>query len=225
MSLLPHSEGSVLGDQGHTIYKLFDTVVLLTEVMRQAGNNPEAVAFRSLLSSLRDGKSTEDDWKKLLTRAPNPSNQAKFKDAVRLCFDKQSVAAYIYDKLKSLNTPIAHISAKHSSTGMAASKSDDAGGLDPDMFLTKGAQVMLTSNLSQEMGLCNGASGMVQDILYDANSGPPDLPIAVHVDFPHYTGPPFLEDRPHCLPVPPQLFAWESRGSKLSRFQVPLRLP
>ena len=133
MSLLPHSEGSVLGDQGHTIYKLFDTVVLLTEVMRQAGNNPEAVAFRSLLSSLRDGKSTEDDWKKLLTRAPNPSNQAKFKDAVRLCFDKQSVAAYIYDKLKSLNTPIAHISAKHSSTGMAASKSDDAGGLDPDV--------------------------------------------------------------------------------------------
>ena len=90
--------------------------------MRQAGNNPEAVAFRSLLLRLRDGQSTEDDWKKLLTQAPNPGNEAECKDAVRLFFDKQSVAPYNYDKLKSLNTPIARISAKHSGTQLLPSQ-------------------------------------------------------------------------------------------------------
>ena len=173
---------------------------------------------------LRNGQSTEDDWRKLLTRSPSTSNQAEFKDAVRLFFDKQSVAEYNYEKLKSLNTPIARISAKHSGTGAASAKSDDAGGLDPEIFLTKGAQVMLTSNLWQQMGLCNGSPGTVQDILFAANTGPTDLPIAVLVNFPHYIGPPFMEERPQCIPVPPQLFEWDFHGSRLSRLQVPLRL-
>ena len=208
--------GSVLGDQGHTVYKLFDTVVLLAEVMRQAGNNPEAAAFRGLLLRLRNGQSTEDDWRKLLTRSPNTSNQAEFKDAVRLFFDKQSVAAYNYEKLKSLNTPIARISAKHSGTGAATAKSDDAGGLDPEVFLTQGAQVMLTLQLVATNGPMQWFSWyMVQDILFAANTGPPDLPIDVLVDFPHYTGPPFMEERSHCVPVPPQLFEWDSHGSRL----------
>ena len=34
----------------------------------------------------------------------------------------------------------------------------------------------------------------------------------------------FLESRPHCVPIAPRLFEWESNGSRLSRLQVPLRL-
>ena len=46
---------------------------------------------------------------------------------------------------------------------------------------------MLTANLWQEVGLCNGAAGTVYNILYLANHHPPDLPIAVVVDFDTYT--------------------------------------
>ena len=93
-------------DQGHTAYKLFDKVVVLTEVMRQAGDDPETAAFRGPLLRLRNGQSTEAEWKRLLTKAPSTSNEAEFRDAVWLFFDKKSVAEYNYDKLKSLDNPV-----------------------------------------------------------------------------------------------------------------------
>ena len=64
------------------------------------------------------------------------------------------------------------------------------------------------------MGLCNGPPGEVYDILYAANSRPPDLPVAILVD----------PTRPHCVPIAPRLFERESNGNRLSRLQVPLRL-
>ena len=83
---------------------------------------------------------------------------------------------------------------------------------------------MLTANIWQEVGLCNGAAGTVHQLLYQANHKPPDLPIAVLVDFDNYAGPPFLSSRPNCVPVPPLSFEWESNGRRLSRQQVPLQL-
>ena len=112
---------------------------------------------------------------------------------------------YNYDKPKNLDNPVARISAKHSGPGAAATTSDDAGGLHPEIFLCKGAKVMLTSNLWQRMGKYNGSPVEVYDILYATNSRPPDLSIATLVDFPCYTGPAFLESRPHCVPIVPRL--------------------
>ena len=48
-------------------------------------------------------------------------------------------------------------------------------------------------NLWPEVGLCNGATGKVVDIILAENHSPPDLPIAVMVKFDHYTGPSFTE--------------------------------
>ena len=55
--------------------------------------------------------------------------------------------------------------------------------LEPVVFLAKGARVMLTMNLWASVGLCNGATGTVVDIIYQNNHQPPDLPIAVMVEF------------------------------------------
>ena len=48
---------------------------------------------------------------------------------------------------------------------------------------------MLTANLWVEMGLVNGAMGTVTAICYRNDSQPPDLPIAVTVQFDSYSGP------------------------------------
>lgn len=83
---------------------------------------------------------------------------------------------------------------------------------------------MLTANLWQEVGLCNGAAGTVHKILYLENHQPPDLPIAVLIDFDKYTGPPFFPDRPSCIPIPSITFEWDNDVTRLSRQQLPLRL-
>ena len=214
-----------LSVHGYHIYQMFTTVVILDQVVRQAGVTPEAQRFRDLLLHLRDGNVTQADWQLLLQRDPSKvSNRSDFADALRLFYDKESVAQYNIGKLRSLGEPIAHINAIHSNSVAATSKADDAGGLHPVVYLCSNARVMLTANLWQEVGLCNGAAGTVYKILYLANHHPPDLPIAVMVDFDTYTGPAFLPDRPSCIPIPPITFEWDTVVARLSRQQLPLQI-
>ena len=72
-------------------------------------------------------------------------------------------------------------------------------GLEPVVFLAKGARVMLTINLWSSVGLCNGATGTVVDIIYQNNHQPPDLPLAVIVEFENYRGPVFNENQLYCV--------------------------
>ena len=135
-----------------------------------------------------------------------------FTDALRLHFDKLSVAKYNFEKLKNLGSKIARISALHSGRNAKNATSDDAGGLDVVIFLADGAAVILTSNLWQEVGLCNGATGVVEDLLFHPDRPPPCQPIAALVHFTNYTGPAFLTTNPKTVPIPPHLFEWESDG-------------
>ena len=58
-------------------------------------------------------------------------------------------------------------------------------GLEPFIFLAKGAHVMIIMNLWTDVGLCNSANGTVLDlhVMYATNLQLPDLPIAVIVKF------------------------------------------
>ena len=197
---------------------------MLTENIRQGGNNPQAEEFRAILLRLRDGQTTQDDWIKLCERTPQHVNMSDFTEAPRLYFDKQSVTKYNFDKLTRLATPIARISAVHSGRNAKSASSDDAGGFDTEMFLARGTAEMLTYNLWQEVGLCNGATGVVEDLIFHPDRPPPCLPIAALEKFPHYTGPAFLETNSQTVPIPPHLFQWKSDGQRFSRQQLPLRL-
>ena len=199
----PSQSSSLLTQHGHSIYGLFQTVVMLSENIRQAGNNPEAEEFRAILLRLRDGQSIQDDWMTLCQRTPQRVNMSDFTDAPRLYFDKLSVAKYNFDKLKNLGSQIARISALHSGRNAKNAKSDDA-----VIFLARGAAGMLTSNLWREVGLCNGTTGVVEDLLFHPDRPPPSLAIAALVHFSHYTGPAFLPTNPKTVPIPPHLFEW-----------------
>jgi hypothetical protein len=110
---------------------MFESVIILDQVIHQVGEDPKAVAFRALLMRMRNGEVTEEDWKLLLEHSKTNVPMDQFiDDAIRLYFDKKSVAEYNYEKLLQLGQPIAKIQAEHSGHGASAATSDQAGGLD-----------------------------------------------------------------------------------------------
>ena len=214
--------GSRASDHGHMLYSSFNTVVILDQVMRQVGES--ATAFRALLMRMRDGNVTEDDWQLLLQHSTTNVDMSNFSNAIRLFFDRKSVAEYNFEKLRQNQQPIAKIQAKNSGAGASAATSDVAGGLEAVLYLAKKAEVMLTSNLWAEVGLCNGSFGVVEQFWFAENLGPPNLPICIIVHFPGYTGPQCFPNCEKCVPVPPKVFDWVEDGKYLTRQQVPLRL-
>ena len=61
---------SELSDQGRTAYQSFQQAVVLDQVMRQAGQDPQQVQFRDILLRLRDAKVTVADWNYMMTQTP-----------------------------------------------------------------------------------------------------------------------------------------------------------
>ena len=49
-------------------YQMFDKVVILDVNQRVKGSDSNQIVFRDLLSRLRNGESTHNDWELLLTR-------------------------------------------------------------------------------------------------------------------------------------------------------------
>ena len=222
---LYHAKPSnTVGEQGYQAYHMFDKVVKLTVNQRVQGMTTEQVQFRDLLLRLRKGESTVDDWK-LLTRQPsNVTNLYDFEDATRLFYSNEQVANYNHVQLTKLGHPVAHIHARHSSALAKKVSSDDMSGLEPVVFLARGARVMLTMNLWSSVGLCNGATGTVVDIIYQHNHQPPDLPIAVLVEFENYRGPVFNVNQPLCVPICPITVTSQTEIGFHERQQLPLKL-
>ena len=162
----------------------------------------------------------------LLTRQLlNVPNLQDFADAAHLYFRDEDVANFNYSKLQELHQPIAKISARHSSTYAAKLDSDEMSVLESCIFVAKEAKVMLTMNLWTDVGLCNGSTGQVVDIIYGSNNNPPDLPITVIVQFDEHSGPSFLGDQyPRCVPICPITASIHVGETVHERQQLPLRL-
>ena len=91
----------------------------------------------------------------------------EFSDSTHLFYKKDDVAKYTHQAIVNLSSPIAWINTIHSSTAAALAKGDDAGGLEPIVFVAKGAKIlMLTSNLLQQVRLFNGAMSIIDRLLY-----------------------------------------------------------
>ena len=214
-----------IGLQGCIAYMMFDKVVKLTVNQRVHGASNEQSQFRDLLQRLRLGQSTVKDWNMLLTRQPsNFTGLSEFSDAVRLFYSNEQVGNYNHDKLLMLNQPVATVEARHSSAAAKKISSDEMYGLQPVIYLARNAKVMLTMNLWPSVGLCNGATGTVVDIIYQTGLQPPSLPIAVVIHFDDYRGPSLCDSKPGCVPICPITVTSQSLTCTYERQQLPLRL-
>ena len=78
--------GTVTSDHGHSLFLTFKSVIILEQVMHQAGEDPEAILLRGLLMRMRDRQVTENDWKLLLEHSTTNVPMDTFSDAIRLFF-------------------------------------------------------------------------------------------------------------------------------------------
>ena len=84
--------------------------------------------------------------------------------------------------------------------------------------------VELTMNLWPNVGLCNKATGIVVDIIFQNNHQPPDLPIAVVVDLENYGGPALSQDKTCCVPICPTTVSSQTEIDIHERQQLPLKV-
>ena len=122
-----------------------------------------------------------------------------------------------------MHQPVSFIKARHSTTYAKQISSDDMSGLQPQIFLAKGAYVMLASNLWPSVGLVNGASGQIVHVIYKSDSVPPQLTISVIVKFDDYEGP-SIDNTSTSVPITPITVSLELTGVVHERQQLPLRL-
>ena len=124
---------------------MFVHVVILSVNRRVSGSDQDQILFRELLLRLRNGETTQDDWKQLLARQPSKVRDIdNFQDVARLYYTNAEVAAYSYDCLVKLNQPIAEIYPKHSREQTKRISAEEMFNLQPKLLIVRGARVMLT---------------------------------------------------------------------------------
>jgi len=191
----------------------FANVVCLREQQRQradAGSSPDAKAkqrrvrhFRGLLDRVEACKITEADWLFLKDHSSDIKVSGGFHADIesRLWSRKEDKMKINLEELlthsRASGNPIVRIDAQHTGTVYASTaKASSANGLEPHIFLAKGAKVMCTWNGWKPARLVNGAVGTVYEIIYEKGQGPPSMPVAILVQFKKgaYNGPSFLKN-------------------------------
>ncbi|KAK3922297.1 ATP-dependent DNA helicase [Frankliniella fusca] len=205
---------------GKMVYRTFTKSFILSVSQRQADPT-----FRDALDRLSVGTTTAADYARFGERFKlnvPAAEREEFKGATRLYTTCSEVAAHNIAKLQELNSPVARLPARHNNATATRGSTDDAAGLEPVVYLAKGARIMLRSNMWLEVGLVNGATGTVEDIVYEpGRAQPEDLPAVVMVRFDKYSGPTVADG---LVPVPTEVHTWEHDKVACSREQVPLCL-
>ncbi len=118
--------------------------------------------------------------------------------------------------------PVCTVEAMNNGFHALKADTDHSAGLLQTLYLCCSAKVHLTSNLFTEWGLFNGASGTVVDIKFENEKlCKGNFPI-VFVNFPKYSGPPFIDQYPTTIPI--VAVSRRIDCNCCSRTQIPLRL-
>jgi hypothetical protein len=223
---------SIQYHQGKKAYESFTSTVVLTQVMRQQGEDEESRQFRQALYEIREDTVTEQSWKLLLTRTKmtvGPAVTQQFANAIRIFNTNSRVDEFNHAQLRDLKKPVIRIEAEHTGSREAQNASyEEAENLHKNLLLCKGAKIRLTQNVWVERGLVNGSMGIVHDIVWPAGADVyRELPKALLVKFDSYDGPALFfdeADNKPVIPIFPIRRDFELRGVQCSRRQLPVCL-
>lgn len=220
------------------LYKMFDHTIRLDQVMRQRGNDADAILFRNALKDLRRGPPgfgppiPDQSFRLLQTRCSinlDAIEKAEFASALRLYATKKAVRNYNLMALEKTGEPVVRLTATHTGPGAANATEDTAEGLHAFLYACRGARVMLTSNLLTPFGLVNGTIGIIHDIYWDDGADPfQTLPRVIIFKPDRYSGPDLSNHGDiwkGLVPINPRTQSWDdSKGNSCSRTMFPLVL-
>jgi ATP-dependent DNA helicase PIF1 len=145
---------------GQRMYLKFNRTITLTQVMRQQGNDAEAVAFRTALGNLRTNRVTAKDWQLLTTRVQAKvmikEDISAWKDALHLYQTRDLVNEYNHSRMRDLANPktnegaVIVFEADHSGPRAKDASTDNAEGLKRFLPVAIGSRVMLQENVWTE---------------------------------------------------------------------------
>ncbi|KAF5139513.1 ATP-dependent DNA helicase PIF1 [Metarhizium anisopliae] len=212
--------------KGRNAYRHFDKSVFLKVVQRQRGD--EQKAFRTALGELRLLQLSVASWKLLSGRVQaklDDQEVARFANALRVYATEDRVNEYNHYHLDRLDRPVIQVKARNVGPGAAAAPDDKAGNLAKQIPVCIGARLMLTSNIWQPAGLCNGARGTVYDLGWAPGADPvQDPPCVIMMEFDKYNGPVFLTtaDGRKIVPILPVERDFLIGSTLCTRTQFPL---
>ncbi|KJZ68018.1 hypothetical protein HIM_03883 [Hirsutella minnesotensis 3608] len=194
--------------KSRSAYRRFDKTVFLKVAQRQRGDDQGA--FRSALEELRLLQLSMESWKLLSSRVQaklDDQEVAKFVNSLRVYATKDRVNEYNHYHLDRLGRPVIQAT------------------FAKQIPVCIGARLMLTSNLWQPVGLCNGARGTVYDIAWAPGADPmQNPPCVIMMEFDKYTGPVFLTtaDGRKIVPILPVNRDFLVGATLCTRTQFPL---
>ena len=103
--------------------------------MRSVGDSDMQKGFWEALIKLRNGCSTEKDWKLFLSRKPHQYNKS-FSDITKLVFSNESASEHDSNMLDSLNVPSAEIVSNNTPKTASKLSSEEFGGLENRIFFS-----------------------------------------------------------------------------------------
>ena len=215
---------------GGILYTKFDeNTFILTEQMRQ--RDPTFIEEMDSLGNNTFNDAAFEHWDSTmdLQYMTNERQQLFNDSATMLCAQKADMGNFNERRIQRLNQPICCSLSKNNCAEARNSSTNDADNLYNELFLAKGAKVVLTKNLWSEAGLVNGSQGFIKHIIYDEDN-PADansMPDMLLVHFPGYKGPSCLreedEEQEIVVPIFPAQAEWyNDRGNVLKRTQFPL---
>ena len=160
--------------------------------MRQGGNNAKSSIFRTALIELYSNSISNLTQKLLLTRYKqglSTNKVAGFNNAIRLYSIRATIGKYNTTQLRDLLQPVVAIKLVSTSIGVQKVTPNQCDTIE-NLALYIGAKVILIQNIQVKLGLVNGTTGIVKDIIQKGHADiKKDQPQLLLVVVDRYNGP------------------------------------
>ena len=191
--------------------------------MRQGGNNAKSSAFRTALIKLYSDSVSESTQKLLLTRYKQGLSTNKvtgFDDVIQLYGIRAAIGKYNTIRLRDLLQLVVAIKLVDTSVGVRKVTPNQCDTIE-NLALYIGVKVILIQNIQVKLGLVNGTTSIVKDVVQKGHADiKKDQPQSLLIIVDRYNRPALFtrQDSKKVVPIFSMLYKQEGiRGSCLRR--------